>query len=303
MRWSDLAAIAGAGAKYLVQSKILRRPAPLVGGIAINDSCNLRCIQCGVSNRGIPDMSLPEIRDGLVQLRTMGLMVLYIEGGEPFIWHDDRLGLEDVISLARRLGFRWIIAYTNGTLPVRTSADTVFVSLDGLRDTNDFLRGKSYDKVLGNIAASSHPNLFINFTINRLNAPEVEPFCDEMSRVGNVRGIFFHFITPSGSNADLLVGSREKAKLVERLLRLKRRGVPVRNSRVALRRVRDDSWNRPSDLCYLYANRTMFRCCRSVGNAEVCEQCGYLGYAELDCISRLRLGAVREAIGALAGSS
>ena len=86
--------------------------------------------------------------------------------------------LDDVIKLAREIGFRVISIYTNGTLPIETLADTVFVSLDGLRETNNRLRGDTYDMVMQNIKDSTHPSIIINFTINKRNYTEIERFCN-----------------------------------------------------------------------------------------------------------------------------
>jgi phosphosulfolactate synthase (CoM biosynthesis protein A) len=45
--------------------------------------------------------------------------------------------LEDLIKLARNMGFIAVSIYTNGTFKINTSADTLFVSIDGLKKTND----------------------------------------------------------------------------------------------------------------------------------------------------------------------
>lgn len=268
---------------------------PLVGGIAITDRCNLHCLQCAVSNRGMPDMGLDEILTGLKRLREMGIRALFVEGGEPFLWQDGENELEDVVANARIMGFRSIVVYTNGTFPIETSADAVFVSLDGLKHTNDRLRGKSYDAVVSNIKDSPHPKLLINFTINRTNEPEIEPFCDEVSRIDHIRGVFFYFYTPYRGADDFFLDREERAGVIERILRLKSTGCRILNSAAALRGVRDDTWDRPTSLCYLYADNRLYRCCRHIGNEDTCRNCGYLGYAELHFMARLRPSAILSA--------
>jgi MoaA/NifB/PqqE/SkfB family radical SAM enzyme len=51
----------------------------------------------------------------------------------PFCKHN----LEDIVKYAHEKGFLAAIIYTNGTLPIATSADTVFISLDGLQKTHE----------------------------------------------------------------------------------------------------------------------------------------------------------------------
>ena len=79
MKTSELLRYTGVGVRHLIRSRLLGKLAPLVGGIALNDACNLHCRQCNVSNRGIPDMSFDEICVGLARLHGMGIRVLYIE--------------------------------------------------------------------------------------------------------------------------------------------------------------------------------------------------------------------------------
>jgi MoaA/NifB/PqqE/SkfB family radical SAM enzyme len=87
------------------------------------------------------DLSIEEIKSGLQILYDKGIRLLAITGGEPFIWHDKKNNLETIIKISREIGFLIISVYTNGTLPLNTSADDVFVSIDGLKETSNKLRG------------------------------------------------------------------------------------------------------------------------------------------------------------------
>ena len=96
-------------------------------------------------------MSFEDVRSGLKELAMLGARILYLEGGEPFLWRDGIRNADDIIDLARELKFLYCIIYTNGTFPLRTKADAVFVSIDGLRETHNRLRGNSYDLILSHI--------------------------------------------------------------------------------------------------------------------------------------------------------
>jgi len=291
---ADLARLAGTGVRHELSRVFRRRPLPLVGGIAVTDRCNLACAQCGVANRGLPDLSYHEVRSGLEALRARGVRVLYLEGGEPTLWRDGRYRLPDLVRLARRLGFLVVALYTNGTRGVPTDADVVFVSLDGPREINDAIRGRSFDRAMAAIRASVHPTIIANFTISPRNEASIEAFCALVAGEERLRGAFFYFVTPAAGNDELVMPFAARAPVVERLLRLKRAGAPVLNSRAALRRVVLDAWARPSDLCVLHAEGRAYRCCRSIGDRNACANCGYLGYAELESISRLSPGAIAE---------
>lgn len=294
MRW---------GSSYLLRAGLRRPRPPLVGGLALTDTCNLRCRHCSVGRNGHPEMSFAQVRDAMSQLRAMDIPVLYIEGGEPFLWQDGGRGLEDVVALSRRLGFLSTMVYTNGTFPLDTSADSIFVSIDGRREAHDALRGRTYDRILSNILASRHPRILINYTIHRHNEADIEEFTYQIAKIENVQGTFFYFYTPDGTQPDtdreLYLELPERQRIVRRLIALKQAGGRVLNSSAGLRLAVGEGWKKPNSLGYLYAEGRLYECCRHIGKPEICEVCGYLGFAELDLAARFDRGAIASALGYL----
>jgi Fe-coproporphyrin III synthase len=281
---------------YLFKTKILRKEIPFIGGLVINEKCNLSCKQCTVSNReDIPDLLYDEAIIGLEKFYEMGIRAVFIEGGEPFLWRDKNFYLDDVIEAAKRIGFHLVSIYTNGTIPIKSLADNVFVSLDGVKETNNELRGNGrnvYDLVIKNIENSNHPNIIINFTINSKNENEIEDFCEQIFKVKNVRGIFFYFHTPYYGFDNLFLNLEKRRNIINKILRLKKKGYRILNSKSCLKSVYNDSWKRPSKTCYVYANNKLYRCCRAIGNDDSCKNCGYLGYPEIIHILKLKPSAI-----------
>jgi MoaA/NifB/PqqE/SkfB family radical SAM enzyme len=236
---------------YLVKTKIFRREIPFIGGLVINEKCNLSCKQCDVSNRNLPDLTYEDIKRGLQVLYNRGIRSVFIEGGEPFLWRDVGYRLEDIVKLARKIGFQLVSVYTNGTFPINVSTDSIFVSLDGLKETNNKLRGNVFDKVIQNIKESKHPNIIINFTINSVNQSEIERFCEEMGKIKQVRGIFFYFHTPYYGFDELFVNLDEKRKIIKRIIALKRKGYKIFNSLACLKGVYNDNWPRPGFVMFM----------------------------------------------------
>src|SRR4030042_6025043 len=139
------------GVRYIINRRILGRNTPLIAGLVVTNKCNLRCRHCRVTSRGTDDMSFEETITILDSFYREGGRTVYIEGGEPFIWHDRQHNVEDIIEYAHEKGFLAAIIYTNGTMPIKTSADTVFVSVDGLQKTHDYIRGETFDEIMANI--------------------------------------------------------------------------------------------------------------------------------------------------------
>ncbi|MGD9110483.1 MAG: hypothetical protein PVG93_06040, partial [Phycisphaerales bacterium] len=194
--------------------------------------------------------------------------------------------------LARKIGFKTISFYTNGTFPIESSADVIFVSLDGLKETNNYLRGNIFDKVLQNIKNSSHKNININFTINKINCEQLKPFCEYIETIKNIKGVFFYFHTPYYGIDELFLNLEGRRKIIKQILQLKRNGAKILNSSACLKMVYRDNWKRPSKLCYVYDKNKLFECCRAIGSDQTCRECGYLGYPEIISILKLRPSSI-----------
>jgi MoaA/NifB/PqqE/SkfB family radical SAM enzyme len=280
------------GISYWIKTKIFRMEIPFIGGLVINDRCNLRCRQCRVSENQGQNLSYTDVRNGLNKFCQAGIRSVFIEGGEPFLWRDNKYELEDVVVLARKIGFKTISLYTNGTFPIESSADVIFVSLDGLKETNNYLRGNIFDKVLQNIKNSSHKNININFTINKINCEQLKPFCEYIETIKNIKGVFFYFHTPYYGIDELFLNLEGRRKIIKQILQLKRNGAKILNSSACLKMVYRDNWKRPSKLCYVYDKNKLFECCRAIGSDQTCRECGYLGYPEIISILKLRPSSI-----------
>ena len=284
------------GLGYLFSTKILGKDMPFVGALVINEKCNLKCTHCQVSNRPLQDLTYDGARQGLKTFYDMGIRSIAIGGGEPFLWKDNGYKIEAVVRLAREMGFKLVVIYTNGTFPLKISTDAIFVSLDGLKETNDNLRGVSYDAAIRNIQNSNHPNLWINFTINKKNYQELEPFCKEVQKIKQIKGVLFYFHTPYYGIDELFLSLAERKRIIEKIIALKKSGFKILNSFACLQAVYNDDWERPAKMCYVFANNKLFQCCRSIGNQEACVNCGYLSYAEIIHAPRLRFSSIKTAL-------
>jgi radical SAM protein with 4Fe4S-binding SPASM domain len=122
-------------------------------------ACNLRCRHCG-SDCGPAaggELTMAEIKDvfkSLAEDFDARTIMVAVTGGEPLLRKD----LLEVMGYASSLGFRWGMV-TNGMLVDRETVDrcvaagmkTVTVSVDGTRDTHDFIRNfqGSFDRATG----------------------------------------------------------------------------------------------------------------------------------------------------------
>lgn len=283
------------GIAYVLRHHLFGQHAPLICGLALTNQCNLRCRHCRIPARDPAHLSFQEITAVIDGYYREGGRCLYLEGGEPFLWRDGQYDIEAVVDYAHAAGFFTVVIYTNGTHPLQTSADTVFVSLDGLQETHDHLRGRSFARIMDNIERSTHPSLFVNFTINTLNQSEIAAFLAYVQDIDQIRATFFYFHTPYYGYDDLYLGPEQRARILHELLELKG-NYAILNSRAGLRCALRNDWARPLDICTVYEKGNHFDCCRYPGNPELCRNCGYLSYAEIDQTLKLKPSAVLGAL-------
>jgi MoaA/NifB/PqqE/SkfB family radical SAM enzyme len=283
------------GLKYVLSYRFLKEKTPLICGLVMHNKCNLNCLHCRITERPDKNLSFEDSKTLINSFYDKGGRIIYFEGGEPFLWRDKEHKLDDVVKYAREKGFLATIIYTNGTYPLETSADTVFVSLDGLKRTNDFIRGNVFEKIMQNINESKHPSLYINFTINNLNKNEIIDFCDFINGVKQIQGIFFYFHTPYYGYDDLYIGDEGKREVLTKLIENKNK-YKLLNSRAGLRSAIRNDWKRPLNFCQIYEGGKWYSCCRFPDNEELCKDCGYLSYAEIDQVLKFKPSAIRNAM-------
>lgn len=271
---------------------------PLLAGFKLTHRCNLRCRTCPFWRRPRPDVSYAGVQAALAALHAAGCRILILEGGEPFLWRDGERGLEDVVQAARTHGFARIGISTNGTQPIETSADIVWISFDGLQETHEAVRGPTWERIMANITASRHPRLLAQVTISRANWREIPELVRFLS--GRVQGVTFQFFYPYQESDDLWLPWSERAQVLRDLAMLKRQDYPVFDSHRVLRDLADNRW-RCHDWLIADAEpdsgdpdrAVVHYGCYLKGRAEAdCRRCGFAAHAELSQAFDLYPGAI-----------
>jgi len=283
------------GIKYIINRQIFRKTTPLICGLVLLNKCNLRCRHCTVIDRDTVAMTFKESTGVIDSFYEEGGRTLYLEGGEPFLWKDNNYNIEDIVNYSHKKGYHTVVIYTNGTHPLKTSADMVFVSVDGLREKNDYLRGKSFDRIMKNIRKSVHPSLYINYTINQHNKSDIRDFCEFINGINQIKGVFFYFHTPYYGYDELYISFEEKNEITRQILSYTGK-YKILNSRAGLNSAIKNDWERPLDICRVYEEGEMYTCCRYNDDPELCRQCGYLSYAEIYQTLKFRPSAILNAL-------
>ncbi|HQL69858.1 MAG TPA: TIGR04133 family radical SAM/SPASM protein [Bacteroidales bacterium] len=202
--------------------------------------CNLACLHCGSDCKVQPSIANMPAEDFLNVARQVashydpaGVMVV-ITGGEPLMRND----LHEVGAELMKLGFAWGMV-SNGYLftPEKfrllrnNGLRSVTISLDGLEESHDWMRGKqgSFEKAMNAIrilAAEPGMTYDVVTCVNQRNFGELEQISQLLAEAGVKRWRLF-MIDPIGraaENSELFLSGEQFRRLLNYIVTLRREG-------------------------------------------------------------------------------
>ena len=270
---------------FLLQRKILGRKLPLLASFKVTYRCNLTCRACPFHLRSDDEdapMSWNTAIGALESLHRFGTRMVVFEGGEPLLWRNGSYRLHDLVLYARKKFLR-VAVTTNGTLPLDVPCHTLWVSLDGLKETHDSLRSNSFDLICSNIKKTRHPRVFIHCTLNRHNWQDVESLAKWVQKMPTLKGMTVQFFYPYNQGEDdLSLLPEERHAAIEKLLELKKSGLPILNSAGRLKAMVENRWSCHDDiLINVDPGGTITKGCYVKNRGEInCDTCGFTPVAE-----------------------
>ncbi len=270
---------------FFLQRKILGRKLPLLASFKVTYSCNLACLACPFhlhSDNEKTHMSWNTAIRKLNSLHQLGTRLVVFEGGEPLLWRDGSRYFHDLVLYARKYFLR-VAVTTNGTLPLDVPSHTLWVSLDGLKETHDYLRSDSFDRICFNIKNTKHPKVFIHCTLNRRNWRDLESLAKWVKKMPILKGMTVQFFYPYNQGEDdLSLLPEERRAVIEKLLELKKRGVPILNSANRLKAFIDNHWTCHDDiLINVEPDGSITKGCYVKNRGKInCDACGFTPVAE-----------------------
>ena len=173
-------------AKSLVEEMKRGLDAPICLTWELTYACNLQCVHCLSSSgqRDERELSTPEAKKILDDLRDLQVFYINIGGGEPMVRRDFFELLE--YSVANGIGVKFSTngAFIDGEKAQRLAAMDyldIQISLDGVNAaTNDAVRGEgSYDmaiRAMENLKAANFGQFKISVVVTRHNVSQLDQF-------------------------------------------------------------------------------------------------------------------------------
>ncbi|MDR1330555.1 MAG: radical SAM protein [Tannerella sp.] len=266
-----------------------RRPLQTV--LFISDRCNLACRHCSIYRSANPSVkTYGQIREELEYAWRLGSRFVDFEGGEPTLWRDGDRDLNSLIRLSKAIGFYSATITTNAQMPFAGSeADSVWVSLDGLGDFHDAIRGRgAFDRLVKNVAAARHPRLSVNMVINAGNYASVRETVEFARDSPHIRSISLNFHTPYAGTEHLFLDWERRAEVIDLIIAMKKDGYPVMNSVSGLKLMKHNRFSRQCWVSnFIMADGTRLPECQGRA-AGVCDRCGLSMAGEMHAVFSLR---------------
>jgi len=277
-------------AKWWVFAKIGRKN-PLVNTMVIHYACNLKCKHCGVRDLDVPgktSLSYDDIVKDMKERFDQGAKIMYFEGGETTMWKDGTKNMGDLIRKSKEIGYHNVGYTTNGTNGFFTDSDVISISLDGPKEIHDVIRGDGvYERLMKNLSELEFDGaVFANMVIQRDNIDHIEETARVVRDNDKINGIMFNFITPPPY--DIAITAEEKRKAVDLMLKLKKDGYPVLNSKKGLKLLAEEDW---TEKCPYYMTVFTipgghhFEGCPMAGT-DSCKHCGFAAVREYYLVDR-----------------
>lgn len=263
---------------WWVRARFFGRKAPLQSVIFVSDRCNLSCKHCTVYNHKNPlNKSFAQIREELEYCYSLGSRFVDFEGGEPTLWTDGDKDINDLCDLARELGFFSCTITTNAQKPFAGShADSIWVSMDGVGEVHDKIRGEgAFARLEKNIAESGCKDLSVNMAINVINYENVGKAIEYAASNPHIKSISLNLHTPFPGSEAMALDPETRNKVIDLIMDYKKRGFPIMNSLTGLKRMRSLDFKRRCWMTnFIYTDGTRLAECAG-SQLGVCDRCGF----------------------------
>jgi MoaA/NifB/PqqE/SkfB family radical SAM enzyme len=290
---------------WFFQVRFLGKKKPLQTVLFINNQCNLKCKHCAVYVQSNPvQKSYQQIREELEYSYRLGARFVDFEGGEPTLWkrknteyaenENNIEALNSLCRLAKEIGFYSTTITTNAQLPFAgLEADLIWVSLDGVGDYHDDIRGKgTFEHLKTNIETARHSALNVNMVINSRNYASVEQTIKFVKQSPHLQYISLNFHTPIGNNDDLFLDWKQRRTVIDLIINMKRDGYPIMNSVSGLKRMKDLQFKKRCWITnFIMADGIRYSECQGK-TANVCDRCGFSMSGEMSSVFNFKLDTI-----------
>lgn len=268
---------------------------PLQTCIYVSDLCNLKCKHCAIYARGEANTkTFEKVCEELTMAYNDGTRFVDFQGGEPTLWKDGDKTLNDLIRHAKKVGYYSCTVTTNATRPFPgLECDSIWVSLDGIGEFHDWVRGEgAFEKLLANVESCGHKALSVNMVVNSHNYTAVEDTIRFAKEHPVIQSISINFHTPNEETQYLFLDWPIRNQVIDKVLEMKRQGYPVMNSSSGLNYMRGNEFEKPCWISsFIWADGTYYKYCPGY-DRNACERCGFAIAGEMKSVFEFNIDTI-----------
>lgn len=276
---------------WYVKTKFFGQKKPLQTVLFITNECNLECRHCCVYSKDhIISKSYDQIKEELEYSYKLGSRFVDFEGGEPFLWKENDKNINDLLLLAKKIGFFSTTVTTNAQLPISGSlADSIWISLDGIGSFHDAIRGSgAFEKLEKNITLSDHSNLHTNMVVNNVNFSNVKDTIEWVKNNPKLKSIAINLHTPFPGTETLMLSPEQRETVLNEVIKLKKMGYPIMNSVSGLKYMKKNISNKYCHLSnFIHPDGTKRGECEGK-TLNLCDSCGFCMSGEMRAVMNLK---------------
>ncbi|HEB69153.1 MAG TPA: methyltransferase domain-containing protein [Desulfobulbus sp.] len=226
---------------YPGRSHCLRSGPPKELWFHVTDTCNLACRHCLFAASPAQQTTLDRdvLFTAIEEGAALGCRLFYFTGGEPFVYREFTEVLAHVQAQASDAH---VVVLTNGLLLkehldglIQLDPDRLHlqVSLDGLEETHDGLRGSgTFSALRENISAVRNRDLSltISVAVNRANADQLPEIARQAAKMGaSGLHLMFHFVRGKGGGDQFVDPEQLLAPILETAAVCRELGMQIDN--------------------------------------------------------------------------
>ncbi len=215
----------------IFQGHLKNKNIPVLVTLCLTNKCNLKCTYCYEEyyDRNHKEFSTEEVFQLIDDLYRLGSRYISLNGGEPLLRKDINEIVDKVIekNMICHISTNGLLAGKN--LDVLKKVDSIAISIDGDKDSNDKTRGKgSYDKVLKTFDILKKNNIpfHTSTVLNKINQNSMKHLFDLADKY-QFKIQLSILRSQDSLDKEITLSENEIVQLLNRIIQYKKEGKPI----------------------------------------------------------------------------
>ncbi len=288
---------------WYLKNVIFKGHNPLQTVLFVTDYCYLKCKHCfEMGHACTMQKTYENIKEELEYSYKLGSRIVDFEGGEPTLWRENGKDINDLIQLARKIGFFSCTVTTNAQMDISwVNADLIWISLDGYKEYHDAIRGEgAFEKLDRNAKLFAETQkekkkkglktctLGANIAVNKINKDSVTDTLEYVKNSPYIQNIAVNFHTPYPGTEHMMLEEKDKCEVIDQVIALKKQHYPIQNSVSGLKMMKQKGFKKNCWVSnFIITNGTRFKTCPGE-TLGICDDCGFCMAGEMYCVMHLK---------------